>query len=225
MRLGVDLQLEALQGDQFNKLDYPIKDFFLNAAIADFIKENIDSANPPNTQRRSPGGVVTYKDIINKYNNIRTIIKTVDILASSFVVPGGAPAYFNEINLPTDLLYFETSLSNVTVGTKTGYISNLTPETYDIAAFNNDSYGGKKKYMASYIYGSTLRLYNLSRYTINSVSIFYVCKPVQLSTGVDCNLPEETHNEIVNRAARYIAGVQSNPNYQFLANEDKPIQS
>ena len=83
MHIMLDAALEVLQGSQFNRLDSPIKDIWLNATIDDFIKETIDSANKPNPSKRLPAGVVTYNDIISKYNDIRTLISTKELTNGS----------------------------------------------------------------------------------------------------------------------------------------------
>lgn len=223
MRLGIDLQLESLQGDQFNKLDAPAKDFIINSMITGFVQETIDGANYPNVQKRLPGGVVAFKDILQKYNNIRTLIKVTDIIPGILT-----PAEFTEIDLSTlnpALYHYETSFSTITIGGKNYQLPNVHPEVYDLAAFNIDPYGGKKKLMGTILYGNTLRTYGLSRYTFVKITVIYIRRPAVVMTGVDCDLPENIHDEIINRTARFISGVQTNSNYQYLSSENKPTES
>ena len=106
MHIMLDVALEVLQGSQFNRLDSPIKDIWLNATIDDFIKETIDSANKPNPSKRLPAGVVTYNDIISKYNDIRTLISTKELtngsseryIAISSISGNGTIVTINTIN-------------------------------------------------------------------------------------------------------------------------------
>ena len=83
MHIMLDTALEILQGSQFNRLDSPIKDLWLNSTIDDFVRDVIDDANKPNPTKRLPNGVLLYKDIVSKYNNIRTLIRSVELTNGS----------------------------------------------------------------------------------------------------------------------------------------------
>lgn len=83
MHIMLDVALETLQGSQYNRLDNPIKDIWLNSTIDDFVKDVVDGANQPNPTKRIPTGVVTYQDIISKYNDLRTLIAIADLRVGS----------------------------------------------------------------------------------------------------------------------------------------------
>lgn len=106
-------------------------------------------------------------------------------------------------------------------------LPNLLLETYDIIAFNNNPYGGKKKYIgtiletnSTVLYG-TLRVYHNQRYAISRLGIIYIKKPATLTTGVDCDLPVSVHDTIVDETAKFISAATVSGNYQQLLMEAK----
>ena len=83
MLIMLDSALEVFQGSQYNRLDNPLKDMWINATIDDFVKDVVDAANKPNPTKRLPMGVLLYNDIIAKYNEIRTLITPAELANGS----------------------------------------------------------------------------------------------------------------------------------------------
>lgn len=340
MHIGLDLVLETLNATPTNRMDAPVKDYYLNMTITEFVKNTINRANKPDEDKRIPFRILTYGDILNKYNDIYTLIKTDDTL-----IPSSTNSEYYLFTLPTDLYRFETSFTNVrpidcityssataptvalagsgagnvdngihkyivtfvypsgdtdaivtgvtsvTVTDKTtnGKVSitniplgstgctarkiyrtvaggnwynakllttisdntttsysdniadsslttalpsnsndtqlpNILSNTYDVIAFNNNPFGGKKKYIGTTIDTNGFKLYNLNRYAIGRVGIIYIKTPAVLTSTpgvIDCDLPASVHDQIVNDTAKFIAAAVASGNYEQLLMEAK----
>jgi hypothetical protein len=224
MHIGLDLGLSILNSNPTNRLDPVIKDFFLNRTISEFVKTEISKGNKPDENKRVPFRILTYGDIINKYNNLRTLIKIKDDTAPDAEIDTS----FRDYTLPTDLFRFETSYSiikpiecnNVTYVT----LPNPLLDTYDIISFNNNPYGGKRKYIGTILVNNKLRVYHLGRYTFNKLGMIYIAKSAVLTSSpiiVDCDLPDSVHDTIIDDTVKFISAAVSSGNYQQLLMEAK----
>jgi hypothetical protein len=77
------------------------------------------------------------------------------------------------------------------------------------------------------MYGTTAELVTDGTYTINSYTIRYIKKPVDISlTGaVDCELPSHTHREIIQEAVEMALEIIENPGrYQTSNFESNKIE-
>lgn len=337
MHIGLDLILNVLNATPSNRLDPAVKDYFLNRTISEFIKGEVDKVNKPDESKRVPFRILTYGDILNKYNNLYTLIKVDDTLRPLTIIDNN----FYQYTLPSDLSRFEGSFANVRpldciiypsaiapivanstgagtvtaglhyyvitfvyptletdinginvasvtittsknaeltaiplgladctarkiyrtkvgdpwyklyyVGTVSGntttiytdsitdasltipYSGNLNDtqlfnallNTYDIIAFNNNPYGGKRKYIGTIIDSTGLKLYHNQRYVISKVGIIYLKKPTIITSSPDitiCDLPESVHDNIVEDTAKFISAAVNSGNYQQLLMEAK----
>lgn len=337
MHIGLDLALEVLDATPMNRLDPPIKDYFLNRTISEYVKNVVAKANEPDEAKRVPFRLLTHGDIVSKYNNLYTLIKIDDTLLPLTQIDNN----FYQYTLPSDLFRFETSFANVrpidcilypsagaptlaaaagtgvdiglhyyfvtfvystvetdinginvssiTIAAPNGYvnltnlpvgatgctarkiyrsrvgeawyrgrllttisdnttltfqdtiadsalgalyignshdteITNPLLQTYDIISFNNNPYGGKRKYIGTILETNGLRLYHLDRYAISKVGVIYIKKPAILTSSpgvVNCDLPESVHDKIVDDTAKFIAAATTSGNYQQLLMEAK----
>lgn len=338
MHIGLDLILNVLNATPTNRLDPPIKDYFLNMTIANFVKDVINKANRPDENKRVPFRILTYGDILNKYNDIYTLIKEDDSLLP--VTPISDNSYYL-YNYPSDLFRFETSyskvcplncvtysaataptltnggagsvnigthyyfvvfvyadgvsdvnaesvssiaitgstatinLSNIPLGstgctarriyrtsangiwytaklvgtipdnTSTICVDNIADSslgavgfnnlndtvlpnvllsTYDVASFNLNPFGGKRKYIATTLQTNGIKVYHLGRYSLSKFGMIYIKTPAVLTsspTTVNCDLPESVHDKIVEDTAKFIAAAVGNGTYEHLLMEAK----
>jgi hypothetical protein len=122
----------------------------------------------------------------------------------------------------------DASLTTLYTGnTHDTQLTNLLLSTYDIVSFNDNPYGGKKKYIGSILESNStllsgnLRIFHNQRYAISRVGIIYVKKPAILISGTDCDLPVSVHDTIVDETAKFIAASSMSGNYQQLLMEAK----
>lgn len=110
MHIGLDLILETLNSTPSNRLDAAVKDYFLNATISKFVRNVVDKANNPDELKRVPFRILTYGDIVNKYNDIYTLIKVDEVNVPTLPL---VDSNYSIYSLPSDLFRFETSYSYV----------------------------------------------------------------------------------------------------------------
>lgn len=110
MHIGLDLILETLNSTPSNRMDAAIKDYFLNSIITKFVKNVIDKANAPDEFKRVPFRILTYGDILNKYNDIYTLIKVDEVNIPTLPLIDNNYSIYS---LPTDLFRFEASYSYI----------------------------------------------------------------------------------------------------------------
>lgn len=65
--------------------------------------------------------------------------------------------------------------------------------------------------------GNLLRAYHDTKFIVNNLIISYIRKPakISLALGVDCDLPEEFHSQIVDRTQVTIKELTANPDWQM----------
>lgn len=103
-------------------------------------------------------------------------------------------------------------------------LNNLLLSTYDVISFNQNSYGGKRKYIATILESTVIRVYHLQRYIISKFGIIYVKNPAILTSSpgvVNCDLPSSVHDRIIDDTAKYISAAVNSGNYPALLNEAK----
>lgn len=148
MHIGLDLILEVLNATPTNRIDPAVKDFFLNRTITQIVKDVINKNNTPDETKRVPFRVLTYGDILNKYNDIYTLVKVDDTLLPT--LPLVDNSYYNYI-LPSDLFRFEGSYSLVRPIDCITYLGAIAPTSVlSSGAGNVDN--GKHYYFVTFIY-------------------------------------------------------------------------
>lgn len=338
MHIALDVALDIIDANPMNRLDPGAKDLVLNKTIDNFIDSVIAKANMPDENKRVPFRILTYGDILSKYNDIYTLITIEDNVLPQLPIGNS----FSRYTLPTNLFKFEASysvvrpldcithsaagrttlalsgtsgnvntgvhyyivtflydnietdflaenavsitvvdnavsgqinISNIPIGdtgcvarkiyrthangnwydaylvttitdnTTTTYVDNIADTSltvpyngnqhdtelpnvlvapYDIIAFNQNPFGGKKKYIGTVVEQLGLRLYNNNRYAINRVGFIYIRRPAILNdVPTNCDLPTSVHNLIVDSAAKYIAAAVAAGTYEQLLMESK----
>jgi len=164
MHIGLDLILNVLNATPTNRLDPPIKDYFLNMTIGNFVKEVINKANRPDETKRVPFRILTYGDILNKYNDIYTLIKEDDSLLPITPI---ANSFHYLYNYPSDLLRFETSYSNVCPVDCITYPAATSPSLTNAGAGNVNV--GQHHYFVVFVYADGVSDVNAE--SISSITI------------------------------------------------------
>lgn len=338
MHIALDVALDIIDANPMNRLDPGAKDLILNKTIDNFVDSVIAKANMPDENKRVPFRILTYGDILAKYNDLYTLITIEDNVLPQLPIANS----FSRYTLPTNLFKFETSysvvrpldcitypaatrptvalsgtagninngihhyivtfmygtvetdflaenavpitvvnntingqvnLTNIPVGgtgciarkiyrtradgnwydaylvttlndnTTTIFTDNLADSSlttlysgnqhdtelpnvlvapYDIIAFNQNPFGGKKKYIGTVVERNGLRLYNNNRYAISRLGLIYIRRPAILNdVPTNCDLPDSVHNLIVDNAAKYIAAAVAAGTYEQLLMESK----
>lgn len=222
MHLGLDFVLESLNSSPTNRLDPPIKDFFINRTISAFVKDEVKRLNQPDENKRVPFRILTYGDILEKYNNLHTLITSEE--SSSLSITDSICT----VSFPEDLFRFEASYSKITAVncTATATLPNVLVSIYDIIALNRNPFA-RRSFLSSTIEDSSLKIYIPTIYTLDTVGIIYIKKPAVLTSSpeiVNCDLPESVHETIVDLTAKFISAAIASGNYQQLLMEAKQLQ-
>ena len=338
MHIALDVALDIIDANPMNRLDPGAKDLVLNKTIDSFVDSVIAKANAPDENRRVPFRILTYGDILSKYNDIYTLLTIEDNVLPQLPIDNS----FSRYTLPVNLFKFETSytrvrpldcitypaasrstlalsgtMGNVNTGLhyyivtfiygtiETDFLAenavpitvvdnatsgqvnitnipiggvgciarriyrttansnwydarlltiindnttisftdnvvdaslgtiyagnqhdtdlpNMLVSAYDIIGFNQNPFGGKKKYIGTVSEQNGLRLYNNNRYAISRVGIIYIRRPAILNNvPTNCDLPSSVHNAIVDSAAKYIAAAVAAGTYEQLLMEAK----
>lgn len=150
MHIGLDLILETLNSTPSNRMDAAIKDYFLNATITKFVKNVIDKANAPDELKRIPFRILTYGDILNKYNDIYTLIKVDEVNVPTLPLTDDNYSIYS---LPTDLFRFEASYSYVKALDCSTIITAATAPTVALSGTGaGDVDNGVHKYCIVFVY-------------------------------------------------------------------------
>jgi hypothetical protein len=150
MHLGLDFVLSTLNSTPSNRIDPPVKDYFLNMIISLFVTGEINKANKPDETKRVPFRIMTYGDILTKYNSLYTLIKVDDTLLPLTKIDNN----FNQYTLPSDLFRFESSFANVRPLDCITYPSALVP-TLELTDTAGNVNIGKHYYFVTFLYGTT----------------------------------------------------------------------
>jgi len=146
MHIGLDLALEVLDATPMNRLDPPVKDYFLNRTISEFVKDVVTKANKPNESKEVLSRIPTLADSLNKYNDIYTLVTLLDTtLASTAISP-----LFNIYSLPTNLFRFECSFSHVRWLSSITYSSATIPTLAAVAGAGVTA--GLHYYFVTFVY-------------------------------------------------------------------------
>lgn len=147
MHIGLDLILNVLNATPSNRLDPPVRDYFLNRTISEFVKNEIAKANKPDESKRIPFRILTSGDISTKYNNLYTLIKIDDNLLPIYPTIDNN---FYQYILPTDLFRFETSFANVRPLDHITYPSASKPTLINSSGGTVDA--GIHNYFVTFVY-------------------------------------------------------------------------
>lgn len=221
MHIAMDLGLNVLNSNRFAKIQPEAKDLILNNVIDEFITNVIRDVNSANPSQRIPGGSILYEDVIAKYNDIRTLIRT----ATRNVTTSNGITSFPFGDIPT-MFKFESAAANITlVGcNKNIQLPVVIPDSTTYYSYKNHPYA-KRKYPIGSILNNTFSIVVNPSYTINSVDIIYINNPQKLDATHNCDLPAEVHNIIVDMAIKKASSQSANDNYENLVIESrKPLQ-
>lgn len=189
-------------------------DIFLNGAMSEFIKDIVDTVTP----------LEGFEDTQGLLDKIRTIVKS----DSSNPANNGTLTLntFNRgkyINIPSDYLRrISVSADTNSFCTRYNYVptrvySNEKVNTILVTPF----YRSHVKSPVTSIHNNDIKVYE-DKFTVNSIYITYLTKyPAIVYNSVDCILPVDTHDDIVDMAVSKANSVLNSGNYEKYLNEIK----
>ena len=163
-------------------------DVFLNSAVVEKIRQVLGT----NVVAQFPDKVSTQQNSISPINYVRTLVKSKQLTLSS-----------NSVACPSDIQIMYI-LGLTTGGHKARFI-----EPIDVENVKNDFCNApSKEYPIFTFIDNKFEVYGDT--TIASADLKYVEYPAKISSTTSCNLPEYTHDEIVQLAVqKYFASLNN----------------
>jgi len=190
--------------------------YWINKAVEKFIKTRYSGIN---FKREA------FEQTQKRIDDLRSLVKEVDITSN---VPGSKP---NSIifNLPVDYLFtvgeecMISFLKGVTTINSREGITEITNDRYRQEIDNHFSefrlYSDWARPLRLF-YGTYVELISDGQYTIPHYYVTYISKPTAIELpSNNCNLPEQTHSEIVKLAVSMFLENIKDPRYQTYLNE------
>lgn len=186
---------------------------YLNAAVSKFINNRVSGNNILNS-------AVGFN--MKSIDEIRTLITTSNIIAPS----GSATEISNSIfyQLPSDYLYgLQVYILDSTSSTwrPCEFISYIESRKYINHSKNNPIIDIPKVIINDDVY---IVVIHDSDDTITNGKITYIKKPAVIASGVDCDLPEQVHHEIVEIAVTLAIEGTESPRIQSQVMIEKTFQ-
>ena len=215
MHYDIKMKINKIDSQSYSNLLIPQLDWILNESQELFIKL---VAMPRITN--SPLGFELNQRSID---DIRTLVKTEDLTPVN-----------NIVTLPADYLFYVKSTAKISKGTCTNkdavVIQRQTEDLFEQSSFDKSSFEWRTLNITFDKLG--IRLYPDSTFTVDKFSITYIKKPAYIqnaqgfNTGTyklpgglvlsgkqDCELPPQTHREIVDIAVLLITNQLQIPDY------------
>ena len=165
---------------------------FINSAIIEKIRQLLGT----NVAAQFADKASTQQNAISPINYVRTLIKTKDLTVTE-----------NSADTPSD-----TNIMYILGVTAEGYKCRFIEPT-DLEATINDYCNSPSKEYPLFTYiDNSFKVYN-GEPSINSCKLQYIEMPLQVDNNNSCNLPDYTHDEIVQLAVKkYFASLQATAN-------------
>lgn len=222
MHYDVKQKLNKIDSQQYRNLRIPEIDWKLNEAMELFIKM---VAEP--RQRSFMGFEKTQRTI----DDIRTIVVNDNELTTTDLTDGSY-----SVTLPDNYMFHVSSYAKCTKGNCQANIRvdiNQHDDKHEESPFDNSNFEWRD--VNGRFYENGIRLFTDNTFSIQSLLLNYIRKPAYihnaedflpggqynmpdgtvLTGSQDCELPEQTHREIVDLAVLIISGDLDNPNYQL----------
>jgi len=199
----------------------PVINFTFPQDVGQLITDIVD--NPP-------AGVEIYWEDFNTLNFPGQFIVIIDTNVISWFqwdLSIGTVSTLAALNSTSDVLKTATGNNAITdynekrVSTSANINSNTVGNTYvqhdDIFTLLNDPFNKTKKTdPLTTIRGNNIDIYTNDIFIIDAVKITYIRNPkkISLSLGIDCELPEHTHQTIVDMTVSSILEEISDPRYK-----------
>ena len=220
MHIGVKLGLDKSSSLVLPVFEADEIDYWLNKAIRKFVKTRYSGLNP-----KGKG----FEQNQKRTDDLRTLIVT-DTIDVTPLATGNLSDYGAVFSIPTDYWFALQEGAGITVSASVGEIRvGITECTYD--EYTRKIEDPFSEHKVHYGTAKPLRLFDNAQvelitdgtYTVSHYYLTYLKKPDTVDNvpagTTDCDLPEHTHDEIVEIAVGMILENIESPRLQTHANE------
>lgn len=222
MHNAFKLELDKIESLQYPSFTTNEVDYWLNRAIREFVKTRYSGINP-----KREGFEQSQKRI----DDLRTLVRevTVPCTITDAIKPNGYVLTDGFGNAQFSTAAYWLSLGEEVSITPTGSTAirqGVTEITYDEYTYELDNpystyrlHYGKAKPLRLF-YNNTIEFISDGTYTVDNAYIRYIKSPVEVVySTVDCDLPENTHDEIVSLSVRLALENIEQPRHQSYSQE------
>ncbi|MFA5037246.1 MAG: hypothetical protein WC479_08735 [Candidatus Izemoplasmatales bacterium] len=216
------LELDKIESLQYPSFTTNEIDYWLNRAIREFVKTRYSGINP-----KREGFEQSQKRI----DDLRTLVRevTVPCTIADAIKPNGYVLTDGFGNAQFSTAAYWLSLGEEVSITPTGSTAirqGVTEITYDEYTYELDNpystyrlHYGKAKPLRLF-YNNTIEFISDGTYTVDNAYIRYIKSPVEVVySTIDCDLPENTHDEIVSLSVRLALENIEQPRHQSYSQE------
>ena len=216
------LELDKIESLQYPSFTTNEVDYWLNRAIREFVKTRYSGINP-----KREGFEQSQKRI----DDLRTLVRevTVPCTITGAIKPNGYVLTDGFGNAQFSTAAYWLSLGEEVSITPTGSTAirqGVTEITYDEYTYELDNpystyrlHYGKAKPLRLF-YNNTIEFISDGTYTVDNAYIRYIKSPVEVVySTIDCDLPENTHDEIVSLSVRLALENIEQPRHQSYSQE------
>jgi len=216
------LELDKIESLQYPSFTTNEIDYWLNRAIREFVKTRYSGINP-----KREGFEQSQKRI----DDLRTLVRevTVPCTITGAIKPNGYVLTDGFGNAQFSTAAYWLSLGEEVSITPTGSTAirqGVTEITYDEYTYELDNpystyrlHYGKAKPLRLF-YNNTIEFISDGTYAVNNAYIRYIKSPVEVVySTIDCDLPENTHDEIVSLSVRLALENIEQPRHQSYSQE------
>lgn len=215
MHLALDVAIDSIATLAYPGMEPEEKDIFLNRAIERFVKtrysgSNIRGESLEQTQKR----IDDVRTLIVRNTSSNSAVTQLNASEWTYALPDGTtdPKYF--LLIGSNILIDRDECGNTVTGRKI-FLRQVTHD--QLEDFLDDPYHKPDFNEAFLLFeGNSIHIITNGQYSIEAINITYMTYPdkVDFLAPVNCNLPEHTHQEIVDAAVRlYIAAVGDNDRF------------
>lgn len=215
MHQAVDQGLQKVASSVYDYFLPEEVDFWLNRAQERYIKHRLSIVSDPKR--------LGFSKIQKRVDDLRMVI-TVDYTDT---VTADADAEYMDFDLPVDYMFlinaritFHTNNCRDDVSTADRLVTRdlrIVEQGNIYAQQENPFAKSQKSAPSGFVFDDEVRvMQDGEKFILKTLSIDYVRTPVQinLSSSVDCELAEHTHQEIVDLAVKNIVEAIESPRYQ-----------
>lgn len=213
MQLLFKLRYQRINNFEKEDLDEDERYLYLNLAVERFIKQKYAG---------SENGVA-FEQSNKRFSDLRTLIKTSGSLSLTTITEISNGKSFT---VPSDFYYPVTFLCDVTRTDTTPtnfWIDGELIEHNQIGDFLKTGFNPPVIKKPKILLEGTLGI-ALYEQTLSNIIVKYIKSPVVIASGTDCDLPSNTHEEIVNLAVLLAQDTIADERFQLTEKELSKVQ-
>lgn len=195
---------------EYDLLDDALIDNALNVVVNRFVKQRLSKRSNPKQ--------LGFEDTLKRYSDLQTLIKTTPLQVGE----NDTLSDFVTLALPQNFWFYVAGKSNCLMNPFGGIPEEssslvtvpikVIEHDYLESLGKNPFISNTTEYIPSLLEDNKIRLFLDKKAILKEIYLTYICKPNKISLSLyqenpkngNCDLPEQAHQEIVDKAVEYI---------------------